>query len=301
MWRILFYHLPKAYYKMRRNTAILKLCCEDSKGIVAGVTRFVDHNGGNIVYLDQHTAADENRFFMRLEWEMDHFKVERDQIVPQLKLALPQGDLMSWDLQFSDVKLKAAIFVSKLSHCLFDILSRYQAGELEIEIPVIISNHNDLSEVAGSFGIPFYHIPITKENKEEQEQKEIELLKKYEIDFVVLARYMQVLTEKIIDIFPYKIINIHHSSLPAFPGAKPYHSAYKKGVKIMGATGHYVTTELDEGPIITQDVTKINFKDNIPDLIRKGKDLEKIVLSQAIYLHIRGRVLVYNHKTIVFS
>jgi formyltetrahydrofolate deformylase len=208
---------------------------------------------------------------------------------------------MKWNIYFSDVPPRMAIFVSKFDHCLFDILARYQAGEWNAEIPLIVSNHEDLRPVAERFGIPFHYFQITKENKKEQEQLELELLQQNNIDFVVLARYMQVVSEDFINAYPNKIINIHHSFLPAFPGAKPYHSAYKRGVKIIGATSHYVTTDLDEGPIIEQDVTRISHRDTIDNLVRKGRDLEKIVLSRAIYAHIRRRVLVYQNKTVVFQ
>jgi formyltetrahydrofolate deformylase len=208
---------------------------------------------------------------------------------------------MNFRLYFSDVKPRMAIFVSKMSHCIYDILARYTAGEWNVEIPLIISNHPDLQHVGERFGIPFHVFPITKENKAEQEAKEMELLKEHKISFIVLARYMQIVSEDMIKAYPDKIINIHHSFLPAFIGAKPYHAAFERGVKIIGATSHYVTTELDTGPIIEQDVVRITHKDSIPDLVNKGKDLEKIVLSRAVQKHIERKVLAYKNKTVIFS
>ena len=208
---------------------------------------------------------------------------------------------MHFRLYFSDVKPRMALFVSKMSHCLFDILARYTAGEWHVEIPLIVSNHPDLEPVANRFGIPFHLFPITKETKAEQEQKELELLKENDISFIVLARYMQVLSERMIQAYPTKIINIHHSFLPAFVGAKPYHAAFERGVKIIGATSHYITSELDAGPIIEQDVVRISHKDTVSDLVNKGKDLEKIVLSRAVQKHIERKVLAYKNKTVVFN
>ena len=208
---------------------------------------------------------------------------------------------MNYRLSFSDEKLRMAVFVSKLPHCLYDIVSRCQSGEWAIDIPLIISNHKELEPVAKSFGIDYHYIPITPENKSEQETKQVELLKRNNIDFIVLARYMQILSESFIKNYPSQIINIHHSFLPAFPGAKPYHSAHKRGVKIIGATSHYVTADLDEGPIIEQDVVRVTHVDSIKDLIRKGRDLEKIVLSRAVYAHFQRKTLVYKNRTIVFN
>jgi formyltetrahydrofolate deformylase len=208
---------------------------------------------------------------------------------------------MHWRLYFSDEIPRMALFVSKMPHCLFDILARYTAGEWDVEIPLIISNHELLKPVAERFGIGFHYFPVTKENKEELEKKELELLKKHKIDFVVLARYMQILSEDFVKQFPNKIINIHHSFLPAFAGAKPYHAAHERGVKIIGATSHYVTSDLDAGPIIEQDVTRCSHVDTIQNLIRKGRDLEKIVLSQAVYKHLQRKILVYKNRTVVFN
>ena len=283
------------------TTAKLLLHCPDKPGILAEVTDFITVNKGNIIYLDQYVDHVENIFFMRIEWEFKDFLVPQEKIEDYFRTLYGQKYEMDFRLYFSDVKPRMAIFVSKLSHCLFDMLARYTAGEWNVEIPLIISNHPDLQHVAERFGIPFYLFPITKETKEEQERKEMELLAKHKITFIVLARYMQVISEQMINAYPNKIINIHHSFLPAFVGAKPYHAAFQRGVKIIGATSHYVTTELDAGPIIEQDVVRITHKDSIEDLVNKGKDLEKIVLSRAVQKHIERKVLAYKNKTVIFS
>ena len=283
------------------TTAKLLLHCPDKPGILAEVTDFITVNKGNIIYLDQYVDDVENIFFMRIEWELKDFLVPQEKIEDYFRTLYGQKYEMDFRLYFSDVKPRMAIFVSKLSHCLFDMLARYTAGEWNVEIPLIISNHPDLQHVAERFGIPFYLFPITKETKEEQERKEMELLAKHKITFIVLARYMQVISEQMINAYPNKIINIHHSFLPAFVGAKPYHAAFQRGVKIIGATSHYVTTELDAGPIIEQDVVRITHKDAIEDLVNKGKDLEKIVLSRAVQKHIERKVLAYKNKTVIFS
>ena len=283
------------------TTAKLLLHCPDKPGILAEVTDFITVNKGNIIYLDQYVDHVENIFFMRIEWELKDFLVPQEKIEDYFRTLYGQKYEMDFRLYFSDVKPRMAIFVSKLSHCLFDMLARYTAGEWNVVIPLIISNHPDLQHVAERFGIPFYLFPITKETKEEQERKEMELLAKHKITFIVLARYMQVISEQMINAYPNKIINIHHSFLPAFVGAKPYHAAFQRGVKIIGATSHYVTTELDAGPIIEQDVVRITHKDAIEDLVNKGKDLEKIVLSRAVQKHIERKVLAYKNKTVIFS
>ena len=283
------------------TTAKLLLHCPDKPGILAEVTDFITVNKGNIIYLDQYVDHVENIFFMRIEWELKDFLVPQEKIEDYFRTLYGQKYEMDFRLYFSDVKPRMAIFVSKLSHCLFDMLARYTAGEWNVEIPLIISNHPDLQHVAERFGIPFYLFPITKETKEEQERKEMELLAKHKITFIVLARYMQVISEQMINAYPNKIINIHHSFLPAFVGAKPYHAAFQRGVKIIGTTSHYVTTELDAGPIIEQDVVRITHKDAIEDLVNKGKDLEKIVLSRAVQKHIERKVLAYKNKTVIFS
>ena len=283
------------------TTAKLLLHCPDKPGILAEVTDFITVNKGNIIYLDQYVDHVENIFFMRIEWELKDFLVPQEKIEDYFRTLYGQKYEMDFRLYFSDVKPRMAIFVSKMSHCLFDMLARYTAGEWNVEIPLIISNHPDLQHVAERFGIPFYLFPITKETKEEQERKEMELLAKHNITFIVLARYMQVISEQMINAYPNKIINIHHSFLPAFVGAKPYHAAFQRGVKIIGATSHYVTTELDAGPIIEQDVVRITHKDSIEDLVNKGKDLEKIVLSRAVQKHIERKILAYKNKTVRFS
>ena len=283
------------------KTAKLLLHCPDKPGILAEVTDFITVNKGNIIYLDQYVDHVENIFFMRIEWELKDFLVPQEKIEDYFATLYAQKYEMNFRLYFSDTKPRMAIFVSKMSHCLFDLLARYTAGEWNVEIPLIISNHPDLQHVAERFGIPFYLFPITKETKEEQERKEMELLAKHKITFIVLARYMQVISEQMINAYPNKIINIHHSFLPAFVGAKPYHAAFQRGVKIIGATSHYVTTELDAGPIIEQDVVRITHKDSIEDLVNKGKDLEKIVLSRAVQKHIERKILAYKNKTVIFS
>lgn len=283
------------------KTAKLLLHCPDKPGILAEVTDFITVNKGNIIYLDQYVDHVENIFFMRIEWELESFLVPQEKIEDYFETLYAQKYGMSFRLYFSDVKPRMAIFVSKMSHCLFDLLARYTAGEWNVEIPLIISNHPDLQHVAERFGIPFHLFPITKETKEEQEKKEMELLVKHKVNFIVLARYMQVISGKMIDAYPNRIINIHHSFLPAFVGAKPYHAAFERGVKIIGATSHYVTTELDAGPIIEQDVVRITHKDTVQDLVNKGKDLEKIVLSRAVQKHIERKVLAYKNKTVIFN
>jgi formyltetrahydrofolate deformylase len=285
----------------KKNTAVLLIHCPDRQGILATVTEFLNKNGGNIIYLDQHVDRQEEIFYMRVEWELEGFAIPLEKIGDYFNTLIGLPLNMSWKLYFSDVIPRMALFVSKMPHCLFDILARYTAGEWDVEIPLIISNHLLLKPVAERFGIDFYHFPVTAENKEEQENEEIALLKKHRIDFVVLARYMQILSHEFVKQFPNKIINIHHSFLPAFAGAKPYHAAHERGVKIIGATCHYVTSDLDAGPIIEQDVTRCSHVDTIQKLIRKGRDLEKIVLSQAVYKHLQRKVLVYNNRTVVFN
>lgn len=283
------------------KTAKLLLHCPDKPGILAEVTDFITVNKGNIIYLDQYVDHVENIFFMRIERELKDFLVPQEKIEDYFATLYAQKYEMNFRLYFSDTKPRMAIFVSKMSHCLFDLLARYTAGEWNVEIPLIISNHPDLQHVAERFGIPFHLFPITKETKEEQEKKEMELLAKHKITFIVLARYMQVISEQMINAYPNRIINIHHSFLPAFVGAKPYHAAFERGVKIIGATSHYVTTELDAGPIIEQDVVRITHKDTVQDLVNKGKDLEKIVLSRAVQKHIERKVLAYKNKTVIFN
>lgn len=280
-------------------TAILLVSCPDQQGLVAKIANFIYANGGNIIHADHHTDLEVGLFLSRIEWQLDGFNLPRDLIAPAFD-AIAQPLKATWSLHFSDTIPRLAIWVSKQDHCLYDLLWRVKAKELKAEVPLIISNHDKLKPIAEQFNIDFAHIPITAETKEEQEIKQLELLKKYEIDLVVLAKYMQILRPEFIQKFK-NIINIHHSFLPAFIGAKPYHQAYSRGVKIIGATGHYVTPDLDAGPIIEQDVVKISHRDTVEDLIRKGKDLERIVLARAVRLHIQHRVLVYNNRTVVFA
>lgn len=275
--------------------------CEDQKAIIASVTSYIASIEGNIIYLDQHVDADENVFFMRLECELSAQKWDLETIKKDFKINLASPFNMSWEIYPQEQKPKMALFISKYDHCLYDILGRYSAGELPLEIPVIISNHEDLKAVAERFDIPFHYVPFTKEIKAEGEQQQLEILKQYDIDFIVLARYMQIITPTLIAKYKNNIINIHHSFLPAFPGAKPYHSAFKRGVKIIGATSHYVTEGLDEGPIIEQDIARVSHSHSIEDFIMKGRDLERMVLARAIKLHAERKTMVYNNKTVVFS
>ncbi|EPR73880.1 Formyltetrahydrofolate deformylase [Winogradskyella psychrotolerans RS-3] len=279
----------------------LLIHCADQPNIIASVTSFMASNDGNIVYIDQHVDREQNIFFMRLECEFASSSFSLEKFKHLFNSELAEKFQLKWKIYSAERKPKMALFVSKYDHCLYDILGRYNSGELFLEIPFILSNHLDLKPIADSFNIPFYHVPVTKAMKHEAEQEQLNLLESHNIDFIVLARYMQIVSETLIDKYPNKIINIHHSFLPAFVGAKPYHSAYKRGVKIIGSTSHYITEELDAGPIIEQDVAHVSHTFSIKDLIAKGRDLEKIVLSNAIKLHANRKVMVYNNKTIIFS
>lgn len=282
-------------------SAILLISCPDRKGLVHTVTQFIYTNGGNIVDLEQHVDAIEGRFFMRVAWDLSSFVIPRESLADAFNKALATPLEMDWQLYFSDKKPRLAVFVSKHEHCLYDILARYQSNEWEVEIPLVISNHPDMEKAAKNLGIDYVYLPVTKQNKQEVEQQQRALLESHHIDFIVLARYMQILSDEFIRAYPNRIINIHHSFLPAFPGAKPYHSAYERGVKIIGATSHYVTAELDAGPIIEQDVKHVRHTDSVDDLVRKGRDVEKVVLSRAIWRHLNHQVLVYNNRTVVFG
>ena len=286
-----------------KPTAILLLHCPDQPGIISEMTRFITDNQGNIVYLDQYVDRQDGIFFMRMEWELDEFLIPRDKIKEYLDTLYAQKYSMTCNLYFNDVKPRMAIFVSKMSHCLYDLLARYKAGEFNVDIPCIVSNHEELRYVGEQFNIPFYVWSINKDhsNKQEVEKAEMELLKKEKVTFIVLARYMQIISDGMIKAYPNHIINIHHSFLPAFIGAKPYHQAWERGVKIIDATSHYVTAELDAGPIIEQDVVRITHKDTPESLVLKGRDLEKIVLSRAVKKHIERKILTYHNKTIIFS
>jgi len=285
----------------KKNTAILLIHCPDQKGIVAAISDFLLKNNGNVVDIEQHVEKDINHFFMRVEWELADFVIPREKIEDYFATLIGNKYQMQWQLHFSNKKPKMALFVTKMTHCLYDILQRYMSGEWQVEIPLIISNHEKLKSIADRFDIDFHHIPITKASKPEQEAKEIALLRAKEVDFVVLARYMQILSDDFVKEFPNQVINIHHSFLPAFIGAKPYHQAFQRGVKIIGATSHYVTKELDAGPIIAQDVAKITHKEDIKELKTKGKNLEKLVLSEGISLHLQRKILPYGNKTIIFN
>jgi len=284
-----------------KQSAILLIHCPDKPGIVVTITDFIHSNGGNILYLDQHVDTERGAFFMRVEWDLRNFVIQRNKIAEYFETLVGTRYQMTFQLHFSDTKLRMAIFVSKLPHCFYDLLARYETGELNVEIPVIISNHTDLQHAAERLGIEFHYIPITRENKKQQEEKQRELLRFHKIDFIVLARYMQVLSDDFVKDYPQRIINIHHSFLPAFPGSRPYHSAYERGVKIIGATSHYVTADLDAGPIIEQDVVQVSHKDSVEDMVRIGRDLEKIVLARAVRHHVHHDLLVYENRTVVFE
>ena len=284
---------------MKRITLVMN--CLDQKGIIAAVTNLIHGNNGNIVYIDQYVDRVNAVFFMRVECEI----ADNEQGIENFKTnfidSVGNKFQLKIDIYLNNALPKMALFVSKYDHCLYDILARHQSGELTVEITFILSNHNDLKSIADRFDIPFYHVPVTKVSKKEAEQKQLELLQEHQVDFIVLARYMQIISKDLIQHYPNKIINIHHSFLPAFPGAKPYHSAYERGVKIIGATSHYVTEELDAGPIIEQNTTHVSHLTSIKDFIAKGRDLERIVLSKALQLHVARKVMVYQNKTVVFS
>ena len=284
-----------------KNSAILLIHCPDKPGIVVAITNFIHNNSGNILYLDQHVDIERGVFFMRIEWDLASFAIQPEKIAEYFQTLVASRYQMTSQLHFSDTKLRMALFVSKMSHCFYDLLARYESGELNVDIPVIVSNHTDLQKAAERLDIDFHCISITKENKKQQEEKQKDLLKIYNIDFIVLARYMQVLSDDFVKDYPQNIINIHHSFLPAFPGGRPYHSAYERGVKIIGATSHYVTAELDAGPIIEQDVVRVSHKDTVEDMVRIGRDLEKIVLARAVRHHVHHDLLVYENRTVVFE
>ena len=288
---------------MSTGKAIILLHCPDRQGIITDVTGFITRNGGNIVYLDQYVDEVDHMFFMRVEWDLKEFLIPSEKLEEYIDTLYSKRYDMKFRLYFGNVKPRMAIFVSKMSHCLYDLLARYKAGELNVEIPCIVSNHEDLRYVADQFDIPYYVWSIKKDwsNKQEVEQAEMQTLRDLKVNFIVLARYMQIISDEMIAAYPSRIINIHHSFLPAFIGAKPYHQAYERGVKIIGATSHYVTAELDAGPIIEQDVVRITHKDTPDSLVLKGKDLEKIVLSRAVKKHVERKVLTYKNKTIIFS
>jgi formyltetrahydrofolate deformylase len=283
------------------KSAILLIHCPDQKGIVISITEFIFKNGGNILYLDQHVDTERQVFFMRIEWDLHDFVIADGKIGEYFETLVAKRFSMNWQLHFSNEVPRMALFVSKQPHCFYDMLARYEAGEWQVEIPLIISNHTDMQTAAERQGIDFIYLPLTAENRLQQERKQLELLQHYRIDFIVLARYMQILSNDFIDNYPDRIINIHHSFLPAFPGARPYHSAHERGVKIIGATSHYATAELDTGPIIEQDVVRVSHENSVDDMVRKGRDLEKMVLARAVWHHLHHNVLVYENRTVVFE
>jgi len=280
--------------------AILLLSCPDQKGLVSKISNFISKNNGNIVDLNEHVDKQNKMFFIRVEWELGGFEIIKKDIHNRFSDIAEEIDA-KWRIEFTEVIPKLAIFVSKYDHALQEILWRYKLGEFKVEISAIISNHEDLKSLAESYNIPFYFFPITKETKIEQESKEIELLEKLKVDIILLARYMQILSSDFVTNFPNKIINIHHSFLPAFIGGNPYKQAYERGVKMIGATSHFVTDNLDEGPIIVQDIVRISHKDSVKNLVSKGRNLERLVFAEALHLYLEHRVLVYNGKTIVFN
>jgi len=285
---------------MPSDTAVLLVHCPDQPGLVHAVTHFIFEHSGNILDLEQHIDREDDVFFMRVEWSLEKFTVPKADISSHIA-PMAKARNMWWRLQFSGERKRLALFVSKESHCLYDLLSRHEAGELPADIPLIVSNHETLRTAADRFGIPFHHFPMTKETRAAQEAMQLALLARHQVDTVVLARYMQIVGGPFIEAYPNHILNIHHSFLPAFVGARPYHQAYERGVKIIGATCHYVTEELDQGPIIQQDVMSVSHEDSVNDLVRLGRDLEKTVLSKALWWHVMNKVLVYRNKTVVFS
>ena len=280
-------------------TATLLLSCRDRKGLVAALAQLLYDHGANILDAEQHSDPTEEMFFQRIHFDMAELDIPRDQLEALLQIECGRYQ-MRWRISYSDCRKRVAIFVSKFEHCLYDLLLRHRLGELVCDIPLIVSNHPDLESVAEKFEIPYYLYPIRKQSKTEQEAKEIALLEEQQIDLVVLARYMQILSQSFTERFPERIINIHHSTLPAFIGARPYHQALERGVKLVGATAHYATSDLDEGPIIGQDVVHCSHEDTVQDLVRKGRDVERMVLAEAVRWHLEDRILVHGKRTVVF-
>lgn len=283
-----------------KHAAILLISCPDRRGLVAAISDFLYQHNGNILHADQHQDADQDLFLMRVEWSLDGFDIPLDQFATQFAPIAARFQ-MDWRLATTEKRTRMAIMVSKYDHCLVDLLYRHQSGELNCDIPLIISNHPDNKRLADFYGIPFHCLEVNKDNKAAAEAAQMALIEEHKIDLIVLARYMQVLSPEFVARYPRRIINIHHSFLPAFEGAKPYHRAYAKGVKLIGATSHYVTEILDDGPIIEQDVTRISHRDALEDLIQKGRDLEKVVLSRAVRWHVESRILEYAKKTVIFD
>jgi formyltetrahydrofolate deformylase len=285
---------------MTNETAVLLISCPDQKGIVATVADFVYRNGGNILHADQHIDQAQGIFFQRVEWELGDFTMANEEIGNAFS-GIAERFQMRWQLRFSSGWARIAVFVSKADHCLLEVLNRYRAGEVPAEIVAVVSNHPDLEPLVTPYGIPFHLFPIVPDNKCAQEKEELQLLMALRVDLVILARYMQILTPQFVECYPNRIINIHHSFLPAFVGKQPYHQAYERGVKLIGATSHYVTAELDQGPIIEQDVCRVTHRDSVEDLIRKGRELERNVLARSVRWHLLHRVLPYGRKTVVFD
>lgn len=283
-----------------KNTAVLLVTCPDAKGIVAAVSEFLYRHDANILHADQHQDAERGLFLMRVEWDLAGFGLDLAE-VPRRFAPVADRFGMRWRLERSDQPVRVALFVSKYDHCLMDLLYRYRTGELACEVPLIVSNHPDAEKWATFYDVPFHVIPVPAGKKEAAEAEQFELLAAHKIDLVVMARYMQVLSGEFCRRYPHRVINVHHSFLPAFVGAKPYHRAFERGVKLIGATSHYATEDLDEGPIIEQDVVRISHRDGLEDLIEKGRDLEKVVLSRAVRWHIDHRILVYDRKTVIFD
>ena len=283
-----------------KNSAILLISCPDQKGIVATISDFVYRHNGNILHADEHADEGSNLFLMRVEFDPAGFDISPEEFSRHFSPIATKFN-MQWRLAQSSYRSKMAIMVSKYDHCLVDLLYRHKSGELACEIPIIISNHPDNQPIADFYRIPYVTVSVSKENKREAEQKILSILRQHNPDFIVLARYMQILSNEFVNEYPHRIINIHHSFLPAFIGAKPYHQAFARGVKLIGATSHYVTEVLDDGPIIEQDVVRISHRDSLDDLLQKGRDLEKVVLSRGVRWHIENRVLLYGNKTVVFD
>ena len=283
-----------------KNSATLLITCPDTKGIVAAIADFLYQHNANILHADQHQDAENSLFLMRVEWDLKDFSLDEASFAKAFQ-DIAKTYKMTWELKLSKDKLRMAIMVSQYDHCLADLLHRYKNNELQCEIPLIISNHLDAQKLAEFYGIPFFHIPVEKDKKKEAEAEQFALFDKFQVDFIVLARYMQILSEDFVKRYPQRVINIHHSFLPAFIGARPYHRAFERGVKLIGATSHYVTEVLDEGPIIEQDIDRISHRDQVEDLIQKGRDLERIVLSKAVRWHIENRILIYSNKTVIFD
>jgi len=283
-----------------KNTAILLIDCPDRKGIVASVGEFLYRHDANILHADQHQDGERGLFLMRVEWDLADFNLGPDEFTRKFA---PIADRfqMRWRLERSALPHRLAIFVSKYDHCLVDLLYRHQSGELACDIALVVSNHADAKRWADFYAVPFHHVPVEADTKAEAEARQIELLREYNVDLVILARYMQVLSPQFVAHFPQRTINVHHSFLPAFSGARPYHRAFERGVKLIGATSHYVTEVLDEGPIIEQDVVRVSHRDGMDDLLQKGRDLEKVVLSRAVRWHLDHRILVYDRKTVIFD